>query len=268
MIDSEITFIIHLRADSEERKKNVDIAISYYTAIAPNSKFIIVEDDIVKNFEYLGDIKNIQYIHTINSGTYNKCKSYNIGLQHATTDIVCFLDIDCIVSDINLSKSIEIAYKNNCINIAYNGVAIYLDYTAKSQIGIKADRQIYDYFESLVDRSNLYNEFKTEYYTVGNVKAVGGCLMGKREIFKQINGFNPNFIGWGYEDNEITLRARILNIPLNYINTPKSFLFHLPHEKDQKNDKSVHDFYRHNYEEISKVMAMTKETLEQYIKTW
>lgn len=268
MIDNEITFIVHLRKDCEERKKNVDIAIPYYTTLVPNSKFIIVEDDAVKNFEYLGDIKNIQYIHSTNTGVYNKCKSYNIGLQHATTDIVCFLDIDCIVSDINLSKSIEIAYKNDSINIAYNGVAIYLDYTAKSQIDTKTGIQIYDYFESLVDRANLYNEFKTEYYTVGNVKAVGGCLMGKRKVFNQINGFNPNFIGWGFEDNEIISRARILNIPLNYINTPKSFLFHLPHEKDQKNDKSAHDFYQHNYTEISKVTAMSKEALEQYIKTW
>ena len=40
-----ITFICHLRIDNDERLRNLQTILNYYSKNIPDSKFIIVEDD-------------------------------------------------------------------------------------------------------------------------------------------------------------------------------------------------------------------------------
>jgi predicted glycosyltransferase involved in capsule biosynthesis len=259
-----ISFIIHLRKDTDERTKNINIVIPYFKSLIPDCEFIFIEDDREPHFEYLQE-DNIYYYFK-NEGTYNKCKSYNLGLKKSTREIVCFLDIDCIISKESLNKVIEQIQKTDGIYIGYNGTCIYFNYLIKNKI-IQSDN-LYEFLDSFVDKKNIYTMYKNERYTVANTAAVGGCLLGSRKIFNSINGFNPNFIGWGYEDNEIISRARILKVPVYAINTPKPYLFHLPHEIAEGRDKSNHEFYNNNHKEVTKIESMNIDELKQYIKTW
>jgi predicted glycosyltransferase involved in capsule biosynthesis len=260
-----ISFIVHLRKDSEERVKNTNIVIPYFHSLISDCEFILVEDDTESNLNFLQQ-DSVKYYHLTNTGTYNKCRSYNYGLTKATKDIVCFLDIDCIISEENLLLSIKQATNNTGIFIGYNRTCMYFNYNVKNQI--KTYKNLYEFLDSFVDKNNIYTLFKNNNYTITNTKAVGGCLMGKKKTFESMNGFNPNFKGWGYEDDEIISRARILEIPVYAINSAKPFLFHLPHDTDLHRDKSDHTFYKHNHAEVSKVEAMNKQQLTDYIKTW
>ena len=263
-----LTFIIHLRKDTEERAKNVDIIIAYYKSIIPLCKFIVVEDDKIQNFEYLKNDENIQYIHFYNEGQHNKCKGYNIGLSRCETNIVCFLDVDCIVSKQNIEKAISTLDHNGGMCIGYNGIAIYFNYTVKKQI-INHTESLYDFLETFVDKTNLQTGYTNEFYHVANTRAVGGMLLGETHTFKNIGGFNPNFKGWGYEDNEIITRSKKLSIPVYMINTSKSLLFHLPHISDEnKNKENKHASYKLNEQEFLRIISLSKNELEEYIKSW
>lgn len=273
----DLTIIIHLRKDTDEREKNVKFAIDYYTEILPGVKFIIIEDDGVQHLNYLANYQNVKYYHFNNDSIYNKCKSYNLGLKHSDTDIVCFLDVDCIISEQNIQKAVLLSRKEkDTIYIGYNGVAVYLTYKAKQLIYSDVNKkQLYDVFNSYVDNHNIFNGYETDMYKIGNVKAVGGCLFGNRNVFEEINGFNPFFKGWGFEDNEIIKRSLKMGIPIKYINTKKPFFFHLPHENahesESKIDTKGHDMqqsYIENYKEYTKVVSMTKEELYKYITKW
>jgi predicted glycosyltransferase involved in capsule biosynthesis len=265
---NDITFIIHLRKDTVERSKNVDIVLSYYKSIIPTAKFIVVEDDRVSNFRFLESDKAIKYIHFYNIGQHNKCKGYNIGLDNCDTEIICFLDIDCIVSKQNIEKSIETLKQTESICIGYNGVAIYFNYDVKNSITNQSDL-LYDFLETFVDKSNLYNNYTNEFYHVANIKAVGGVLLGYKSTFKKIGGFNPNFKGWGYEDNEIIIRSKKLNVPIFAINTFKPYLFHLPHISNaDKNTESNHISYNLNREEFIRISNYTQTELIEYIESW
>jgi len=265
---SDITFIIHLRKDTEERAKNVDIVIEYYKNILPTCKFIVIEDDKIQNFKYLKVDTRIQYIHFYNEGQHNKCKGYNIGLNSCETTIMCFLDIDCIVSKQNIEKAINTLENTDGLCIGYNGTAIYFNYTVKDRI-TDATESLYDFLETFVDTVNIRTGYANEFYHVANTRAVGGMLLGYNHIFKNIGGFNPNFKGWGYEDNEIIVRARKLKIPIYSINTPKPFLFHLPHISDEnKNKEDTHASYRLNEQEYLKITRFSLEQTLEYIKSW
>ena len=256
-----------MRKDTNERHKNVDLVLNYYKKIIPNSKFIFVEDDNVKNFEYLSNIDSVSYVYFHNEGIYRKSYGYNLGLKESKDTIVCFLDIDCIVSKSNIEQAVDQVLKDNSISICYNGTSVYFEYNVKNTISDDC-KNLYDYLDGFVDKNKIYTSYKCEEYEIGNTKSVGGALLGKRETFLSIGGFNPNFVGWGYEDNEIIHRCKNMMVPMYYINTKKPLLFHLPHAELPYSDKSQHEFYKNNYEEFFKISNMPHEQLKEYIKTW
>tara|TARA_R110002167_G_scaffold55962_3_gene158957 strand:- start:20820 stop:21623 length:804 start_codon:yes stop_codon:yes gene_type:complete len=266
-----ITFVIHYRHDSAARVENLSVVTSHFRAIAPDCKFLIViDDDKFEVPEFISGYDDIVAVFMENDGDYNKCRGYNVGLSCVDTELVCFLDADCIISKENLDQTIKTSLDTNMICIGYNGTCIYLTESVKSGIASmsKPGDTLYCNMDSLVSHDNIQTDYTNKHYTVGNTKAVGGCLMGKTNLFRAINGFNPNFIGWGYEDNEIISRCGKLGQQVCYINSVKPLLFHFPHEEDPNRDKGAHAYYNSNLEEVTKVEAMNKEELQQYIKTW
>jgi GT2 family glycosyltransferase len=267
----KISFIIHFRKDTEHRMVNLDIVYKYYKSLCPNSEFIFVEDDSEERIKHLVSPSD-KYIFFKNDNTYNKCKGYNIGLDKASNDIICFLDIDCLVSIDSIIKSISLA-KKDMIVIGYNGTAVYIQHALKDKIGSKQGTELFKYLTSHIDEENVVTGYyDKQTYCIGNTQAVGGCLIGKKSTFKRINGFNPNFIGWGYEDNEIISRSGTLKVPVARVGNNNSnwFLLHLPHEEGGVaiRDKDRHDYYLHNEKEVQKVEAMSEEELEEYIESW
>ena len=267
---SNISFIVHFRKDTQHRMNNLDIVYKYYKSIYPKSEFIFVEDDSEERIKDLVRPED-KYIFYKNDSTYNKCIGYNKGLKQASNDVICFLDIDCLVSIDSLIKGVSLA-KKGMIIIGYNGTAIYIEHPLKDKIN-NTGTQLFKFLTSHIEEDNIVTGyFDRQKYCVGNTNAVGGCLIGTKDTFAKINGFNPNFIGWGYEDNEIISRAGTLGVPVAKVgnDNPNWFLFHLPHEEGGVaiKDKDKHDYYLHNEKEVQKVEAMDQEQLKEYIKSW
>ena len=127
------------------------------------------------------------------------------------------------LSKSNIEQAVDQVSKDNSISICYNGTSVYFEYKVKNTI-IADCKNLYDYLDGFVDKNKIYTSYKCEEYEIGNTKSVGGALLGKRETFLSIGGFNPNFVGWGYEDNEIIHRCKNMKVPMYYINTKKQFV--------------------------------------------
>lgn len=269
----KISFIVHYREDTPERLENLHIVYQYYKDIWPNCEFVFVEDDVkqtIKQFVREED----KYIFFENDDVYKKCESYNIGFKQSTSNIVCFLDIDCLVSISSLILATNKVKKSDDVSfIGYSGVALYTEYRLKDAVKDLRGTKLFDTLVKNVDTENVFVGFTNSLYTVGNTNAVGGCLIGSRKLFEDINAFNPNFIGWGFEDNEVISRLKLLKKKVSLItplHNPQNYLFHLPHEPTHvgERDKSKHKYYKHNHTEVSKVEAMEFDELKEYIKTW
>lgn len=258
---SDISFILTYCKDTEERIKNFNHIINYYTGLYEGSEFIVVETGDKQTLTNSAKYTLIFKEHTT---PFNKSKAYNHGLSLAKNDIVCFLDVDCIVSKESLDKAIEKSKLNPNIYIGYNGTCLYLDYSVKVHL---KDKNLYQEISDIVDHSKLYINFKNEKYFVANTKAVGGCLVGRKKVFEEINGFNPHIVGWGYEDNEIVLRAQKLGYYPHFVKTSKPLLFHLPHHSLEI-DRSAHPTYNSNGEVYAKINKLSKEEILEYIKSW
>lgn len=259
-----ISFIVHYRQDTIERKKNYQLVYKFYKEQFPGCQFVFVEEAKEPTLQDLqeGD----SYVLLKNDGPHRKCLGYNLGFQCVKFDNLCFLDIDIVVDPKHITTAVETVNRTPGICVAYNGTALYLNYKGKAQLadGITMEKMqalLPAHWHSLVPLTNY------PFFQLAGVHSVGGCVVTTRQAFRKYNGFNPFFVGWGYEDNEIVTRVHRLGYMVNKINTPDAYLFHLPHEIVAK-DKSQHNHYSNNHQIVTKVESMNKEQLEEYIKTW
>jgi hypothetical protein len=260
--DKDISFIAHVKIDNELRKKNLIAISKFYQTHFPNSEFIGVGEgdensDTSKYFT--------KYSHISNNGLVRKTLCYNEGARIATNKILVFIDIDIVVNPEYLLDNIKSSYESNTLDcmIGYNGTAIYLNHEGEKNFLATGDiNDLYSKIEGL-----HYTNDRNIYGVVGNTRAVGGCLVMTKDSFKAINGFNPFFKGWGYEDNEIISRAHKLSLNVTLSNVKTDYLFHLPHS-DLTEDKSAHPHYSKNHAIVSLVESLNDEQIKTYIKQW
>jgi len=260
--DRDISFIAHIKIDNDLRKKNLIAISKFYQTHFPNSEFIGVDegDNSLDVSEYFTNYKNIH-----NDGLVIKTICYNEGAKIATNKILVFIDIDIIVNPKYLLDNIRSSYESATLDcmIGYNGTAIYLNETGERDFLIS--NNIDDLYSKI---ENLHNtNDKNNYGLVGNTQAVGGCLVMTRDSFNKINGFNPFFKGWGYEDNEIISRAHKLGLNVTRSNIKDDYLFHLPHS-DLTENKSAHHHYDQNHAIVNLVESLNDEQIKTYIKQW
>jgi predicted glycosyltransferase involved in capsule biosynthesis len=264
---SNISLIVPIRIDTKERGENLQTLVNFYLQNCGNVNFVFVENDdnikTLKNY-IIPDITDI-YCYIGSCGAFNKCLTYNTGAKLSKTKYLCLIDADVIVHPQQIIKAKNRIIENKMdLMIAYNGLAYYLSKEAKDKF---KKENTYDYLISILPEKHYIN-YKTQNLLVGNNQAVGGCLIVERETFLKFKGFNPNFIGWGYEDNEIISRVQILGYNVGRINGSNDVLWHLPHENNESKPKEQHFHYEKNHQIVSMVESSTKEQLQEYIKTW
>ena len=282
----DISIIVHCRIDNEERGKNATLVYNFYKDHTTNCQFIFVEDDIenkLSKYVITDDID--KHIITKNGGNWHKTGCYNTGAKASSRKFLYFLDLDVIVHPKHICQATSV---DSDLVIGYNGQSMYLTYDAKSLL---EDDPTYAKLESFIPREwrfngNLLNhnikavqDHKTSqtgtplnvytYCMAPNNKAVGGCVITKRKTFHEYKGFNPNFVGWGYEDNELPTRVHKLGYNVTRINSPEALLFHLPHDPPEGDpNKSAHRDSNNNHAEMDKIDKISKQDLKEYIKTW
>ena len=93
-------------------------------------------------------------------------------------------------------------------------------------------------------------------------------MLGRQDNLIKCNGYNPNFIGWGYEDDEMPLRVHKLGYDVTRLNGSNQPCWHLHHFDGKGSPKETQPNYEHNRQVAGIVDNADKEQLEQYITTW
>lgn len=84
----------------------------------------------------------------------------------------------------------------------------------------------------------------------------------RTSVFKALGGYNEEFIGWGYDDNEILARFKILGHPKEILKGYNAF--HLDHPRLYGGEFQALQ-NQHRWQRVEKMPA--KELVE-YVKTW
>lgn len=266
----DVSIITHIRLDNKDRLENLILRNKVLKSLSKNAEFIVVEDDIQEKVKCELDDGDL-YGFFKNDKGHMKNHAYNIGASMSTRKYMVFLDADCIIHP-KVFKGLVNTDQSTFDGLVYpyNRFALYLTPIAKQMF-----RQEPTY-ETLVKMAPTEPFRHGLSGTCGHLygNCPGGSFMMTHKFFDKVNGFNPEFRGWGYEDTEFLTRIDRLGLTHSHVSGDTNMMFHLHHGETDKSDTAARGKFlgtkdtRNNkriYEEVAK---MSVKEAEAYCKRW
>lgn len=284
-IDSNITFVYFIRIDTQMRLDNIEYVSKFYQKHMPKAKHVFVEETGFKEDHLLArDVIDVReqdtYIEIpVGIGNqWNKCIGYNTGLLKVETDVVVFNDVDAVIDPTQIRRTGEhiingdadIMYPYNGEWLCVNNVELKkrfgktLDYTVLS-------RAYPEWIKSPLDpntAARFVNTTTPAGILFGHWNSRGGCVMGNTQKVIEGKGYNPNFVGWGYEDDEFPVRMHKLGFVVSRLFGPKLPCWHLTHTCEGQSEKETQPHHEENRLLCGQVEEMTHDEAWKYIQTW
>jgi predicted glycosyltransferase involved in capsule biosynthesis len=265
MISLKSTFVIFYQKDHDDRERNLHILLNFLNRHYSDIEIIVIQqfknETERSNFKLDPIFQNKIISHHIlpeDTENWNKMMAYNLGLKCAKYDTVFFNDVDIIFRPSNLEKAFNLI--NDCNKILIPSNSYFVD--VKLPL-IEKFKTILDY-EYLLTEYNKFNKTirsENKYFKNNNIGGPGGGIAGKKQTFISMNGFNPNFTGWGFEDDEFIHRFRELGNRVEFIKDGDP-MFHMSHEGARRGSSGD------NREKLNKIMTIESDKLLEYSNSW
>lgn len=244
----DVTFIVPIRFDSEDRKTNFRISMSFLLRNF-DTNIIVLESDKVSNKDFVESVSpKITYVYEENKDKlFHRTRLLNQMTKLSETEIVVNYDVDVIFpiqQYIESKKKIE------------EGFTICFPYSGKFY---DVPKNHFDKIES----DNLENVPLTD-CKLFNPNSVGGAFFFSKSKYGEIGWENEKFVSWGHEDWERIVRIQKME---HTIHKTEGVLYHLTHSRTF-NSSDQNPFYQFNAQEFHKINRMNKEELGSYIKKW
>lgn len=263
-----ISFIIHVRIDIPERLLNLTTVLDFYHSQCKNCQFIVINDDKEPDVR-LRDLydkykENSKFLFLENSDIYRRPMSFNKGFTN--TDRPCMIagDTDVIIHPKYIKKAEEIIISGKAQHVyPYNGLFIHIKEHIRDSF-----KENYDFNKLLSlkpSEHNRYPYYETQDILVAHTASRGGCIMYESKMYKDINGYNPEFRGWGYEDDEINCRINKLGYKMDRVYDDDAIAWHLPHPNTVREQ---HPYYENNNRLSELTGQLTPHQIRELITTW
>lgn len=233
---TKTSFIIHFRRDSEERVRNLNIILNFLNKNINYENIYIINDD--SNLDPFMEEISIKYPSLElsffkNDDAYMRPYCFNKISKIAKGEVLCFYDIDVLINP----KDLEIA-QNKILSGELDHVYPY----SGLFVNIKNinNTTYLPNFEELLKfiPSNIEIGYNDSNIDICNTESYGGCFLIRKTSFEKINGYNPNFKGWGNEDISILRRSSLKN-KIGRITSPNAICWHLDHTRNDLNNPYI-----------------------------
>lgn len=252
---SDVSFLIPFKKDSEERVRNLDFVLKYLKTYFKTTVYIMEQDFDQKYFlsdEYKNDSDFIVDYSFVKADSYlfHRTKLLNDMAKKSTTPIISIYDLDVIFKidqyivsrDLIKSKTYDVVYP-------YNGKFINF-----------SD----DKLQSIFEKCSVDHLKETDGNCYHNA-SVGGAIFYNKDVFFKCGMENEKFMSWGAEDN---YRLEVVTKFGYKVTRIGGILCHMYHPTSENSSNTKHQAYFNNQNEYYKVCNMTKQQLEEYIKTF
>ena len=241
----DLTVIISAYVDSPERTINLRRSTEYISHHFDTTILICEQGTDYK----LTDIPNTKHVPIHQPDMFRKQISHNVGAKTATTKVIALYDADVILHPRQISRSVELIVDDR-FDIVYPYDGNFYD--------------VPEEYHEEISESKSVECIDTDSCTLFNPNAIGGAVFYNREVFLEGGGGNENFIGVGYEDDELCYRFPKLGYRVARVENP---LFHLTHPR-KETSWNHNPETEHNQKEYSRIYNMTSDQLKTEIATW
>jgi GT2 family glycosyltransferase len=205
----------------QDREKNIELCLSSIRENVPLPELIVVDFNSKNSLLRFKPIFPwATFIRTENNAKiFHKTRALNIGIKAAKTTFVCLTDADQV-------------FQNNFFGEVYKAVqeqksfvmcsTLFLDKLPGSDLCARN-------YSDFVYTNLLALAKKSKKHPHGE-----GCCHGvSREWLMSVGGHDERYIGWGFEDKDLYLRAMHAGFQEVRINKTTTMV-HLPHEREVK----------------------------------
>ena len=260
-----ISALVPVRIDHMDRIDNMNLFLRFYGGTS-FMEVVVIEDGCINNgqIEQLcSQYPNVKYKFVKNESYFQKGLLYNEAFKISTGDFIVALDVDVIINRAQIKKGIDIVAdsKEKTILIPYNGASFYTTAQLKNIFRDKTDYETLERFFP----PKIIMQYSTPFLRIPNIHSSGGCVIFKREDYLEYGGFNPNFRGWGYEDDEVLYRYQRFGFKINRLSDPRSVLWHLHHEGTIR---EANPHLMNNRQILLDEKEMDDNKLKAYIEGW
>jgi len=249
-----VTFLLPLRIDNQDRIDNFQTCLRYLTKRFPQSEILVVEDDAESKCEDLCKTYGVTYHHKKNDGRFSRSMVINTGLLLASRDYFVVYDIDVLIDASLISRAVKTLQESSLhIVLPHNSIFINVKGSLKAQVSESLNigfvPPVYSLFPPL-KRSEM------EAYCI-----LSGVVVFRTSTLREIGGYSKKMISYGWEDIEVLKRAAKLGF--YYFSLPTGNVIHLDHARGK--DSTQGEYYELNKREFLKISVMNKSDLVSYI---
>tara|TARA_R110000824_G_scaffold176883_3_gene356115 strand:+ start:60 stop:920 length:861 start_codon:yes stop_codon:yes gene_type:complete len=280
---NNITFLTFVRLDNDERVANLKAMYNFYKKTCINYVHIIIEDDVESKVPSMLNLSEDDvYVYMKTHMEWRKCEGFNKGIKLAKTNVLNFIDTDVIIHPRQLLEGAKALTRdpNAALIYPYNGLFLGAEKEVKDEFCTSLDydtllskypSQFNDYTCSRNHDINTLRQYinkSSNGILIHHIDSKGGCVMGRRDSLIKCNGYNPNFVGWGYEDDEIPVRISKLGFGVGRLEGKKKVCWHLHHNDGKGSKRDDQPNYEHNKETLHEVCQGDLASMQKYITKW
>lgn len=254
----DLTFLIPIKIETEDRLRNVISSVSYLLKNVP-SKILVKEVSNHPTFKFRAlpeiekhvDTTNLKYFYDESKNPlFCKSKVLNDLIVESDTEVVANYDADCILPITSYQKAYD-AIKSGQADVVYPyGCGIYQWKTTYNE-------EIYNNFINSLDTSVLDKNKTLHNSTIGWTQFI------RREKYIESYMMNENFVSWGCEDDEFYYRMSVLGNRIARIN---DYVYHLEHSRTH-NSWFTNPNFNENYRLWHTIKTFDKNQLINYYKS-
>ncbi|WP_343688021.1 galactosyltransferase-related protein [Chitinophaga sp.] len=250
---SDVTFLIPVRIDSEDRLNNLK-TITRYLHKYFRTNIMILEADSVSKVDLSLLPETVQHLFVQDDQFwFHRTKYNNEMIRRCNTPFIALYDTDVIIDHTQLTEAIALLRSGACHIVSpYDGT-----FAAVSDAGQKK------LFMEQLDIKILANEAIPR--RIRFHKSWGGAILINKQAFVECGMENEAFYKWGPEDMERIRRMEILGYRFARIKGP---LYHIDHVILHNSEYSSYDDYYELMQLQLDIISMNKEQLEEHIKSW
>lgn len=241
---NDLTFIIPLKIDSEDRLFNIKTILTmlnFYTT----SEVMITEvtEDGTSKLDFLSNFKNLKITHFINQDeVFHRTRYLNEMLFKVKTPYVANYDAD-------------VFFKHETYLGAMKMLREGVDFVYPYQWGYRQRKVLRDekLKKFLMTRDFTHIDIDSQYA----MSEYGHAFFANTEKYREAFGENENFISWGPEDKERGHRFKTLGYNVKWMEG--HIVYHIEHSRG-KDSWTTNPYFKANNE--------LWETMKKYNKIW
>lgn len=226
------TYVIGYR-HSFERLNNLKRVLDWINGFA-GVEVLLIEQDKHSKISHLN--LRAKHIFLKSSQPYNKSWAFNIGMKLAKSNLIVYADSDLIMDPEKFIEALKLMSEYEMVN-PYSSV-VDLD-AGESNLSLEQILKIERHGRGETDHQK--------------VPLCGGICIFRKEAIQKIGGWNEDFVGWGAEDDFVSVKVKHF---LKYTELPNR-CYHLFHPRPAPDM----NLYQRNLQLLNKLGSMSKEEL-------